>query len=64
MNDLRAIREELGLTQAQLAAELHIERNTWWRWESGATPPQHPYILELALAELKRRLKRRHRRKP
>jgi len=34
-NDIRAIRERFGLTQAELARLLHLGANTISRWESG-----------------------------
>jgi DNA-binding transcriptional regulator YiaG len=33
--ELRRIREWLGLTQVQLAAQLHVTANTLRRWELG-----------------------------
>ncbi len=48
--ELRAIRRKLNLTQAQLAAALHVTANTIARWEQGvhAVGP----LAELALTHL------------
>lgn len=35
-DELRALRERLGLSQAQAAAQVHVAPRTWARWESGA----------------------------
>lgn len=48
---LRALREALGLSQAQLARRLGVTQGTWNRWENGAAIG-HPQILELALLRL------------
>ena len=34
-DEIRALRQQLGLTQAQFAALLHLGQNTVSRWESG-----------------------------
>ena len=34
--DIRAERDERGLTQAAAAAQLGVARNTWARWEAPA----------------------------
>jgi len=53
--DLRADRLSLGLTQAQAAALLPVDRVTWTRWEAG-TRPMHPawYRLWRHLAGLEK----------
>ena len=53
--DLRAARQELGLSQAELAALLDVPVNTVARWERGVVTVRHPRVLLLALTELKRR---------
>ena len=52
---LRATRQELGQTQAGLAALLGVSRYLVSKWEREDVRIAHPRILELALAELKRR---------
>ena len=55
--DLKAWREARGLTQAQLARWLEVDQMTISRWERGAGRRTAPgQVLELALAELDRRL--------
>jgi len=49
-DELKAIRARLGLTQAQLAEQLGVERNTVNRWEMGLLPIQK--ITELAVKYL------------
>lgn len=56
---LRAFREQHGLTQEELARALGVSWSTLARWEGERQPPEHPQLLELALCELARRLKRR-----
>ena len=53
--DLRAARQELGLSQSQLAALLGVSRYLISKWEREDVGIAHPRILELALTELKRR---------
>ena len=36
---LREVREAAGLTVAEAAAELHVERTTLYRWEQGTRTP-------------------------
>ncbi|MGP1677879.1 MAG: helix-turn-helix domain-containing protein [Burkholderiales bacterium] len=36
--DLKSARLRLGMTQAQVAFLLRVDRVTWTRWESGARP--------------------------
>ena len=38
-SDIRSARQQAGLTQAQAAALLGVDRVTWTRWETGALPP-------------------------
>ena len=37
--DIRAIRERFGLTQADIADELHVDKRTVRRWERGDAQP-------------------------
>ena len=53
--DLRAARQELGLSQAGLAALLGVSRYLISKWEREDVRIAHPRILELALTELRRR---------
>lgn len=50
--DLRAAREELGLTQKDLAEKLQINKNVLARWERGELRIAHPEMLRLAIAKL------------
>lgn len=52
----RAIREAAGVPRARLAAELHVNPLTIWRWETGATAPAG--TLRLAYGRLLRQLDR------
>lgn len=54
---LKAHRERLGLTQAELAALLDVPARTHWEWESGKTTP-HAITQEGALARLSKIKKR------
>ncbi|HKX33371.1 MAG TPA: helix-turn-helix transcriptional regulator [Blastocatellia bacterium] len=49
---IREIREELGLTQEELAERLDLDRNSISRIELGKSNPQSPKMLELALSYL------------
>lgn len=51
-DELRAARKQLGLTQAQLAAELGVHQSTYAKWEAGTFRIAHPEILKLALESL------------
>jgi transcriptional regulator with XRE-family HTH domain len=44
---IRAARELLGLTQAQLAARLGQKQQTIGKWESGENNPKAPQMVEL-----------------
>lgn len=37
-NELKQIRENLGLSQAEFADKVGVERNTVWRWENDKLP--------------------------
>ncbi len=42
------LREERGLTKAELAAAVHVSRSSMTEYESGATQPSMPVLLEMA----------------
>lgn len=48
---VKEFRQAFGLTANQLAAQLGIDRQTIYNWESGATTP--PPYLALALEKIK-----------
>ncbi|HKA83079.1 MAG TPA: helix-turn-helix transcriptional regulator [Acidimicrobiales bacterium] len=50
--ELRTLREALGLSQYQLAKRLAIPYQTVWRWERGDYPIEKPTMLRLALERL------------
>lgn len=49
---IRARRQQMGLTQKQLGAELNVASNTIARWERDELQPENPRMLELALEQL------------
>ncbi|WAX93167.1 helix-turn-helix domain-containing protein [Aminobacter sp. NyZ550] len=40
--DIKAMRAELGLTQAALAVEVGVDQSTVSNWENGTTKPRGP----------------------
>lgn len=40
----------LGLTQADLAAKLRINKATVWKWEAGQSEPRQHFIAKVAEA--------------
>jgi len=54
-DDLRRKREQLGLTQEELAKHLGVKRLSIIRWENGQT--EIDKILERAMRDLERELK-------
>lgn len=58
---VKQIREKLGLTQLELATELHVGLATVYRWEKGSSKPtkhfQHEMqkFVERKMRELKAR---------
>lgn len=55
-DDIRAYREQLGLTQAQLAAHLGRSRRTIEEWENPRGKGKPPPELPRALRDLEREL--------
>lgn len=52
MMDVKAVRQRLGLTQQQLAAQLHVTPLTIKRWESGrAAPTKAQHLGSLAILQ-------------
>lgn len=49
--DVKAIRQQTGLTQNQFAARCHISINTLRHWERGDRQPHGPAIALLQLVE-------------
>ncbi len=49
---LAEVRSDLGLTLDQLSARIDVDRSTIHRWETGASLPQHPGMLRLAMERL------------
>lgn len=54
---LKAHRERLGLTQAELADLLDVPSRTYWEWEAGKTTP-YAITQEGALARLSKAKRR------
>jgi transcriptional regulator with XRE-family HTH domain len=52
-NDLRALRERMGMTQERFAQELFVTRNTIARWERDEIGM--PSVLERALFDIRRK---------
>src|SRR5262245_53799401 len=53
--EIRVAREELGLTQQQLAGLFGVTLNTLSRWERDIFPPNAPGVIRMALEYLKMR---------
>ena len=47
---MRSLREKSGLTQDDVAAELHITRQTISSWENGRTQPNYVFLQAYANA--------------
>lgn len=56
-NELKIWRENIGLTQEQLAKELKVASNTVSRWELGTR--KIPEFLELALKTIEREVRKK-----
>ena len=65
MNIIKRLREGAGMTQQQLADEMHVDRSAVAKWETGLSLPRIDRLRALAqrlgctadelLAEIKRR---------
>jgi DNA-binding transcriptional regulator YiaG len=55
---LRREREQIDMSQLELARRLSVSPNTVARWERGELKIEHPGMLELALASLRSRRSR------
>lgn len=51
MNELKIMREQLGLTQSQFAIKLDIPLSTYKRWEAGKVPKNIKNLLEILFDE-------------
>ncbi len=51
-DELRTIRNKLGLSQSELARLLDVPADTLAKWERGTVGIRHPEILRLALDRL------------
>lgn len=58
--DVKAIRDEMGLTQRKFADVIKVDPRTVSNWETGKTDPteQSIYLIELELKKFRRRNKR------
>jgi len=59
--EIREIRDALGLSRAEFGARLGITRLAVYQWEIGVTHPSHPNIMKLRAIRdsLPRRRRRR-----
>lgn len=55
---LKREREALGFSQAELGRKLSVSSNTIARWERGELKIEHPAMLQLAMATLRRSLQK------
>lgn len=51
MNELKTMREQLGLSQSQFAIKLDIPLSTYKRWESGKVPKNIKNLLKIIFEE-------------
>ena len=51
-DEIRQTRQQLGLTQGQLAAHFGVALNTVSRWETGTSKPEGEGMIRLALKQL------------
>lgn len=52
--EFRDTRKAMGLTQAELAAELDVSRSQVYRWENGRAPV--PRMAEIAIGQIAERI--------
>jgi DNA-binding transcriptional regulator YiaG len=52
--NVRKLREDLGMTQAQLAAEVGVDQSTVSLWETTETKPRGPALKLLAMIEARK----------
>lgn len=45
---IKELREEIGISQAQLAKKLQVSRSSVSSWEMGSTMPTATYLIELS----------------
>ena len=48
MTRIKQLREEFGMTQEDLAKQLHVDRSTVCSWELGRINPSLPMAVRLA----------------
>jgi DNA-binding transcriptional regulator YiaG len=60
--EIKKIRERLGLTQEQFAPLVHVDRVTVARWETGASKPRGVYVAFLNELEKQKGQKNKKRR--
>lgn len=60
-DNLRATRQRLRLTQAELAEYLGVARNTVTRWEAGTLRLARPQMIAALLREVERQRSRQMR---
>lgn len=46
-HEIRKIREELGMTRTEFAAELEVSENSVWGWEVGRRAPRLPTVRRI-----------------
>lgn len=51
MNELKIMREQLGLSQSQFAIKLGVPLRTYQRWESGRMPENIKNLLKIIFDE-------------
>lgn len=51
MNELKIMREQLGLSQSQFAIKLGVPLRTYQRWESGRMPKNIENLLKIIFDE-------------
>lgn len=51
---IKAIREQLGLTQTQAAEKVGVSRRSWAAWEGGQQIPSPPLVILIQLLAKKK----------